>query len=92
MAAIYIYADETGDLDTSGSAGTSTYFGFGTSVFVGDHGHALWQGLQLRCALEQRGLKLPKGFHAKNDSHATRDEVFAVVGEQAPRRCVFTVR
>ncbi len=52
----------------------------------------LWQGLQLRCALEQRGLKLPKGFHAKNDSHATRDEVFAVVGEQGPRRCVFTVR
>lgn len=80
-----MYADETGDLDTTGSAGTSTYFGFGTSVFTGDHGHSLWQGLQLRCSLEQRGLKLPKGFHAKNDSHATRDDVFAVIGEQAPR-------
>lgn len=80
-----MYADETGDLDTSGSTGTSTYFGFGTSVFAGEHGHALWQGLQLRCMLEQRGVKLPKGFHAKNDSHATRDEVFAVIGAQTPR-------
>lgn len=50
-----MYADETGDLDMSGSAGSSTYFGFGTAVFTRNHGQELWEGLQLRCRLEQRG-------------------------------------
>ena len=85
MADLYIYADETGDLDMSGSPGSSTYFGFGTAVFVGNHGNALWQGLDLRCRLESRGVSLPHGLHAKNDSHATRDEVFALIRAQAPR-------
>jgi hypothetical protein len=85
VADIYMYADETGDLDMSGKKGASTYFGFGTAVFYGDHGHALWEGLSLRARLERQGLHLPKGLHAKNDSHSTRTEVFNLIGKQAPR-------
>ncbi|MFF4653149.1 DUF3800 domain-containing protein [Streptomyces sp. NPDC001380] len=85
MAEIYMYADETGDMDMSGSQGASRYFGFGTAVFEGDHGHSLWEGLQLRCQLERRGISLPRGLHAKDDSHATRGEVFQLIESQAPR-------
>ncbi|MEV5704687.1 hypothetical protein [Actinoallomurus sp. NPDC052274] len=41
MSEVYMYADETGDLDMTGSIGTSRYFGFETAVFHGDHGPAL---------------------------------------------------
>lgn len=85
MADVYLYADETGDPDMSGAAGTSTYFGFGTAVFEDDHGQALWEGQELRCHVERKGVRIPKGFHAKNDSHATREEVFATIANQAPR-------
>jgi hypothetical protein len=85
MTEVYMYADETGDLDMSGSPGASTYFGFGTAVFDHEHGAELWQGLRLRCRLERRGVQLPKGLHAKNDSSATRTEVFNLIREQAPR-------
>ena len=40
----YMYADETGDLHMTGSQGSSAYLGFGTCVFEGDHGGALWRG------------------------------------------------
>lgn len=80
-----MYADETGDLDLSGSGRSSTYFGFGTAVFSDGHGQQLWEGLQLRCRLEKAGLHLPKGVHAKNDSHATRQQVFDLVARQGPR-------
>lgn len=80
-----MYADETGDLDLSGSPGSSRYFGFGTAVFPGEHGSELWDGHQLRCRLEQRGVRLPKGLHAKNDSKATRTEVFSLIRRQSPR-------
>jgi len=72
-------------MDLSGSSGASTYFGFGTAVFRGDHGGHLMEGLRLRAQLERSGLRLPKGMHAKNDSHATRDQVFDLMGRQAPR-------
>ncbi len=85
MADHYMYADETGDLDMPGSAGASRYFGFGTAVFTGDHGHELWQGLRLRCALEGQGVNVPRGLHAKDDSHATRNQVFGLIKDQGPR-------
>lgn len=85
MADIFMYADETGDLDMTGSVGASQYFGFGTAVFAGDHGHHLWEGLELRCALEAKGVRLPRGFHAKNDSHTTRTQVFDLIRRQRPR-------
>jgi hypothetical protein len=80
-----MYADETGDLDMTGASGTSRYFGFGTAVFVDSHGQELWDGMRLRCHLEQQGIRLPGGMHAKNDSRATREEVFDLIRRQAPR-------
>ncbi|WP_220498546.1 hypothetical protein [Microbispora sp. H10949] len=80
-----MYADETGNMDMSGSPGASLYFGFGTAVFGGEHGRQVWDGLRLRCDLERRGVNLPRGLHAKNDSHATRDEMFDLIGRQRPR-------
>lgn len=85
MAEIYMYVDETGDLGVPGIPGVSRYFGFGTAVFRGDHGEQIWQGLRLRCDLERRGVNLPRGLHAKNDSQFTRDEVFDLIGQQRPR-------
>ena len=80
-----MYADETGNLDLSGGPGASAYFGIGTATFTGDHSHAIWEGLQLRFKLEKNGLALPKGFHAVNDSHTTRTEVFELIRSQGPR-------
>ena len=88
VADVYLYADESGNLDYDAphtNSQESPYFGFGTAVFEGEHGSELWDGLQLRARLESRGLNLPKGFHAKNDSHSTRDEMFALLAGQAPR-------
>lgn len=87
MADIYMYADETGNLDYAGAgkAGASDYFGFGTAVFRDDHGAHLYGGLQLRAKLEARGLHLPKGFHAVDDAKRTRNEMFSLIKEQAPR-------
>ena len=80
-----MYADETGDLGLHGEDGSSAYFGIGTATYLGEHGSAIWQGLQLRFSLEGRGLALPKGFHAVNDRNKTRGEVFSLIREQAPR-------
>ncbi|MEV1292831.1 DUF3800 domain-containing protein [Pseudonocardia sp. NPDC049635] len=85
MAEIYMYADETGDLGLDGGPGSSAFFGIGTATFVGEHGAAIWAGLRLRFELEQSGLNLPKGFHAKDDSWKTRGSVFSLVQQQAPR-------
>lgn len=82
-----MYADETGNLDYDGEAkeGASAYFGFGTAIFTGDHGRALFEGLRLRARLEHEGVRLTEGFHAVNDAPRTRNEMFALVQEQAPR-------
>lgn len=80
-----MYADETGDLNMTGAKGASTYFGFGTAVFPNSHGQQLWEGLLLRCHLEEQGIRLPKGLHAKDDSWSTRDEVYDLIRRQAPR-------
>lgn len=87
MADVYIYADETGNLDFDGASkqGGSAYFGFGTAVFREDHGEYLWRGLRLRASLEQQGVSLPKGFHAVNDSTRTRALVFGELQTQNPR-------
>lgn len=87
MSDVYVYADETGNLDydTAGKAGASKYFGFGTATFRGPHGEALMEGLALRADLTRRGLNLQNGFHAQFDSHSTRDDVFAAIAKQGPR-------
>lgn len=84
---IYLYADETGNLDYNAptSPTESGYFGFETALFTDDHGDALWKGHELRTGLAAKGLHLPGGFHAKNDRVATRNEMFAVIRDLAPR-------
>jgi hypothetical protein len=41
-------------------------------------------GLRLRAQLADR-IRLPRGFHAVNDSRATRDEMYNLIASQAPR-------
>lgn len=78
MADIYLYVDETGNLDydVDGKKGGTRYFGFGSIVFKGAHHTALWAGFDLRVRLAASGLDLPQGFHAVNDSTATRNAVY----------------
>lgn len=91
MAVIYIYADETGNLDYDviDGSGASPYFGFGTVSYIGDHGNALWGGLALRAAAEGRlsssERTFASGFHAVDDSARTRHEVYAEIARQEPR-------
>lgn len=90
MADVFMYADETGNLDYSGEpdksngGGASIYFGFGTAVFPAAHGSHLLDALRLRARLEADGVNLPQGFHAYNDSHRIRNQVFELIKEQAP--------
>jgi hypothetical protein len=80
----YLYLDETGTLDFESRPGEA-FFGVGTAHFAGDHRDAIWAGHQLRVGLEAKGIRLPKGLHAKNDSHATRMDVYAELAGQAVR-------
>lgn len=80
----YLYLDETGTLDFEDRPG-ERFFGVGTAHFAGNHAESLWQGQQLRCELEARGIRLQKGLHAKNDSASTRIDVYGLIEQQAPR-------
>ncbi|MCT2339574.1 DUF3800 domain-containing protein [Corynebacterium sp. p3-SID1056] len=88
---VCLYADETGNLDYEGTpnprgGGASTYFGFGTAAFdTQHHGDDLLQGLHLRASCAKEGISLAKGFHAVDDSSRTRNEMFHLIQEQAPR-------
>lgn len=91
MADVYLYADETGNLDyNADGVRTSYYFGFGTAMFDGEHGEALWRGLHLRAQLESGetgriAQNMPRGFHAVVDSNKTRAQMFAEIAIQRPR-------
>lgn len=90
MGNVYIYADETGNLDYGTKPGASPYFGFGTAVFRFEHPEALWGGLSLRASLAagqngRPGVALPKGFHAVQDTWATKTAMFTAIKEQQPR-------
>lgn len=91
MADVFVYADETGNLDyeIDGKVGATPYFGFGTAMFRGAHGNALWEGLQLRAKLEHgdgiNPQSMPRGFHALHDSNRTRAQMFSVVKGQRPQ-------
>lgn len=91
MSTVYVYADETGNLDYDVSKrGASEYFGFGTAVFTDEHPEALWGGLDLRARLtggegNRPGVQLPRGFHAVQDTPATKAAVFAEIRDQSPR-------
>ncbi|WP_327088523.1 DUF3800 domain-containing protein [Nonomuraea sp. NBC_01738] len=85
MSDVFLFADETGNLDYNIAGGGSKYFGIGTATFVGDHREALWESQRLRLAHARAGVEVPKGYHAKNDNHLTRREVFDIIKIQAPR-------
>ncbi|WP_431893545.1 hypothetical protein [Nonomuraea sp. bgisy101] len=85
MSEVFMYADETGNLDYDVAGGGSKYFGIGTATYQGDHESAFWQGHRLRLAHARAGVEFPKGYHAKNDNHRTRIEVCDVIRNQAPR-------
>lgn len=82
-----MYADETGNLDydPQNKRGASDYFGFGTAVFPDSHGHHLFQGLELRAQIEAKGVYLPNGFHAVDDALQTKNQMYNLIREQAPR-------
>lgn len=83
MADIYIYLDETGSCDYSQASGPR--FAVGSATYTGDHRDAVWDGLQMRCEMERRGINLPQGFHAVNDSNRTRHQVFELIKKHPPR-------
>ncbi len=88
MTDYFVYSDETGSLDYSTSAGPR--FAVGTATFKGDHSAAMWSGFTLRTSLEAAGVKLPKGFHAVDDSRHTRDAVFSAIDAHPPDRVDYT--
>ena len=73
----YLYTDEAGNFDFSGNPGASRYFIL-TTVLVADHRVELAL-LDLRRELAWEGVKLPREFHATDDSQLVRDRVFEVV-------------
>jgi Protein of unknown function (DUF3800) len=85
MANIYMYADETGNLDYDVDAGGSKYFGIGTATWAVDPAGHLWQGERMRFGHAEAGVECTKGYHAKDDSRRTRNEVYRVIKDQAPR-------
>jgi len=81
MIDLYLYLDETGQLALNGD----TYFGLGQATFRDTDVSASREGAQLRFELERNGVHLPKGFHVKNDSEATRARVFELIAQHKPR-------
>jgi len=85
VAEVFMYADETGNLDYDVANGGSKYFGIGTATYTTNHDEAMAQGCRLRLIHAQKGVELPKGYHAKNDRPQTRADVYKVIKSQAPR-------
>lgn len=85
MTNVYMYADETGNLDYNVAASGSLYFGIGTATWADDPAEHLWQGERMRFGHAQAGIECSRGYHAVDDSRSTRTEVYQVIKEQAPR-------
>lgn len=84
MADQFLYLDETGTLDFEARPGEA-YFGVGTVHYEGDHASEIWDGHQLRCELEAKGISLTRGLHAKNDSASTRSQVYDLIALHGAR-------
>jgi hypothetical protein len=82
MTDVFMYADETGNLDYNGG---STHFGIGTATWRSEPGEHLWQAERMRFRHAQAGVECTKGYHAKDDSRATRNEVYTLIKDQGPR-------
>ena len=59
MTEVFLYADETGNLDYQGhgKGGASAYFGFGTAISPRDHPHELWEGHKLRGLIPRSSIR-----------------------------------
>ena len=85
MANVYMYADESGNLDYNVSASGSRYFAIGTATWTGDPAEHLWQGERMRSGHAEAGVECQRGYHAVDDTRSTRTEVYNVIKDQAPR-------
>lgn len=86
MAKVFIYADETGNLDYNNTgSGATPYFGFGTVMYTAQHGEAMVTGLEFRARMEANGVRTERGFHAIDDTRQTRVEVMKILGDHTPR-------
>jgi hypothetical protein len=85
MADVFMYADETGNLDYNLAGGGSRYFGIGTATWHGDPGEHLWQAERMRFAHSAAGFENSRGYHAKDDSRTARVDVYSLIKQQAPR-------
>jgi Protein of unknown function (DUF3800) len=85
MTDVFMYADETGNLDYNVAGGGSRYFGIGTATWHGEPGEHPWQAERLRFGHAAAGIECPKGYHAADDTRRTRTEVYQIIKDQAPR-------
>lgn len=80
MARIYIFSDESGNLDFSRGSGATRYFAVGTLAMSDEQPSLLRAALlSLRQDLAWRGHGLDSSFHATTDRQAVRDEVFQLL-------------
>lgn len=78
MRNIYFYLDETGTPNYSNT--NNPIFGIGSAMFTDEtHQPALSKISELRMKLGQNGTNLENGFHAKDDSIQTRDEMLSLI-------------
>ena len=75
MSTLYLFFDESGDLNFSKNGSPFYYFGALTTLDPLPLSHAL---TELRYDLIETGLELEK-FHAAEDRQAVRDRVFATI-------------
>ena len=85
MTNVYMYADETGNLDYNLAGGGSKYFGIGTATWRGEPTEHLWQAERMRFEHAAAGFDTTKGYHAKDDSRSARKDVYDLISKQAPR-------
>jgi hypothetical protein len=82
MTDVFMYADETGNLAYDKG---STYFGIGTATWKSQPAEHLWQAEHMRFRHARAGVECTKGYHAKDDSRTTRNEVYQLIKDQGPR-------
>ena len=79
MARVYIFGDESGNLDFRRATGASKYFIIGTVTL---HGCTIGDDLlELKRRLHWDGHAVRDYFHAVDDKQAVRDEAFALLGQ-----------
>jgi len=86
MGRLYLFADETGNLDLSGHQGSTRWFGVGTMLLddaSADRLRAAMHGLRLSMAWQRFGLD--SEVHASEDSWPVRSAVLSVLALHAGR-------